>query len=71
MRGSKRGGGGSHRHENHKARGFLCNTGPDTLDNHRATKSAFNYGSLLARQRADDGPLLVVFGSLNPHPSSN
>ena len=28
--------------ENHKAKGFLSNTGPDPLKNHNATKPAFN-----------------------------
>ena len=37
--------------ENHKARVFLSNTGPDPQPNHKATKSAFNFGSLSARQR--------------------
>ena len=61
--------------KNHTNIGFLSNTGPDPLNNHKATKLAFNDGPSLARQRnaieiafcwrADDGPLLVVFGS--PH----
>ena len=46
--------------------GFLSNTGPDPLKNHKATKPAFNVGPPSARQRnaiymADDGPLKVVF----------
>ena len=59
--------------KNHKNIGFLSNTGPDPLQNHKATKPAFNVGPSSARQRnaiemavrsrADDGPLLVVFGS--------
>ena len=28
--------------ENHKNIGFLSNTGPDPLENHKATKPAFN-----------------------------
>ena len=28
--------------ENHKAIGFLINTGPDPMENHKATKPAFN-----------------------------
>ena len=54
---------------------FLSSTGPDHLNNHNATKPAFNVGPSFAhypnaiemafRWRADDGPLLVVFGS--PH----
>ena len=57
--------------KNHKNIGFLSNTGPDLLKNHKATKPAFNVWPSSARQRmafrwrADDGPLLVVFGS--PH----
>ena len=49
----------------------FSNTGP--LKNHKATKPAFNVGLSSARQRnailmvfrwrADDGPILVVFGS--------
>ena len=31
--------------------GFLSNTGPDPLKNHKATKPAFNVGSLSARER--------------------
>ena len=38
--------------ENHKAKGFLTNTGSDPLKNHKATKPAFS----------DGGPLLVVIG---------
>ena len=61
--------------KNHKNIGFLSNTGPDPLNNHKATKPAFNVGPSLARQRkaiemaffwgANVSPLLVVFGS--PH----
>ena len=61
--------------KNHKNIGFLSNTGPYPLNNHKATKPAFNVGPSLAHQRntismvfrwpADDGPLLVAFGS--PH----
>ena len=32
--------------------GFICDTGPDPLKNHKATKPAFNVG-----------PVIVVFGS--------
>ena len=35
---------------NHKNIGFLCNTSPDPLKNHKATKPAFNVGSSLAHQ---------------------
>ena len=58
--------------------GFLNNTGPDPLKNHKATKSAFNIGPSTAHMRnailmafhwhADDISLLVVIGS--PLPSS-
>ena len=37
--------------KNHKNLGFLSNTGPDLLKNHKATKPAFNVGPLSARQR--------------------
>ena len=53
--------------------GFLSNTDPDSLKDHKATKPEFNVGPSSARQRnaikmafrwrADDGPPLVVFGS--------
>ena len=49
--------------KNHKNIGFLSNTGPDPLKNHKATKPAFNVG-IAFRGRVDDGPLIVVlFGS--------
>ena len=35
--------------ENYKNIGFLSNTGPDPLKNHKATKQAFNVGPLIAR----------------------
>ena len=62
--------------KNHKNKGFLSNTGPDSLENKKTicTKPAFNVGPTSARQlnaiqmafrwRADDGPILVVFGSI-------
>ena len=37
--------------KNHKTLGFLSNTGPDPLKNHKATKPAFNVRPLSARQR--------------------
>ena len=37
--------------ENHKNIGFLCNTGPDPLKFHKATKPAFNVGPSSAHQR--------------------
>ena len=40
--GGSRGGGGALK--NHKNIGFLCDTGPDSLKNHKATKPAFNVG---------------------------
>ena len=51
--------------KNHRKLGFLSNTGPELLKNHKATKSAFNVGPTSAfRYRAIiDGPSLVVFGS--------
>ena len=52
---------------------FLNITGDDPLNNHKTIKPAFNVGPSKAlqrnttkmafRRRADDGPLLVVFGS--------
>ena len=36
--------------ENYKAIGFLSNTGPDSLENHKDTKPEFNIGSSSARQ---------------------
>ena len=60
----------------HKAIGFLSNTGPDPLENHKATMPAFYVGPTSARQRnaikmafrwrANDGPLIVVFESSLP-----
>ena len=47
-----------------KHRGFLSNTGPDPLKNHKATKPAFSVGPSMARQRirwrADDDSLIVM-----------
>ena len=37
--------------ENHKNIGFLINTGPDSLKNHKATKPAFNVRPPSAHQR--------------------
>ena len=58
--------------------GFISNTDPDPLKNHKATKSTFNVGPSSTRQgnaiemafcwRADDGTLIVLFGT--PLPSS-
>ena len=33
--------------KNHKNIGFLCNTGPNPLKNHKATKPAFNVGAII------------------------
>ena len=47
MCGSRRGGGGTgglDPPENHKNIGFLSNTSPDPLKNHKATPPAFNVG---------------------------
>ena len=37
--------------KNHKHIGFHSNTGPDPLENHKATKPAFNVGPSSARKR--------------------
>ena len=42
--------------------GFLSNTGKDPLNNHKATKPAFNVGPLSARQR---NTIEIVFRHLN------
>ena len=52
--------------KNHKNIGFISNTGPDPLKNHKGTKPVFNVGHSSARQRnailmafrwrADDDP---------------
>ena len=59
--------------KNHKILGFLSNSGIGPLKNCGATGPAFNVGPSLACQRkaiemafrwqADDGPLIVLFGS--------
>ena len=41
----------THTLKNHKAIGFLSNTGPDPLEMHKATKPTFNVGPPSARQR--------------------
>ena len=71
--GSRGGTGGPHPLKNHKNIGFLSNTGPDPLKNHKATKPVFNVWpssdgqrnaiSMAFRWRADDDPIVVVFGS--------
>ena len=46
--------------KNHKNIGFLSNTGPNPLINHKAIKPVFNVGPALAcQQTAKDGPLIV------------
>ena len=74
MRGSRGGGGGRGVRttlENHKTIKFLSNTGPDPLEDHKATKPGFNVGPTSTRinsnhltafhWRADFGPRLVVY----------
>ena len=51
MRGSRGGTGDLDPPKNHKNIGFLSNTGPDPLGNHKATKPAFIVVPSLARQR--------------------
>ena len=45
--------------ENHKAIGFLSITVPNPLENHKASKPAFNVGPLSARQRFAGGPMMA------------
>ena len=47
--------------ENHGNIGFLSNTGPEPLENHKATKPAFNVGPPLARQRNAGVPMKARF----------
>ena len=68
MGGSRGGGGRGSRspRKNHKNIEFLSNTGLDPLKNHKATKPAFNVGpssAMAFRWRADDGQILMIFGS--------
>ena len=58
---------------------FLSNTGPDPLKNHKLPSQHSMLGHHWpasephlngVRWRVDDGPLLMVFGSLDPLPSS-
>ena len=56
MRGSRGGGQGVlmepiYFSQNHKAKGFLSNTGPDPMKNHKATEPAFNVGPSMSHQR--------------------
>ena len=77
MRGSKRRAQEIRTHlKNYKNKGFLSNTSPDPLKTHKPTKPAFLLGydlhasetpfKMACRWRADDGPLIVVFGSFIP-----
>ena len=60
--------------------GFHCNTGPDPLKYHKATKPAFNVGPSSAHPakhrlngvcwRADDGQYIAVSGSSIPSPTA-
>ena len=52
-KGGSRGGGarGPDPPEKSQNKGFLSNTSPDSLENHKATKPAFNVGPSSARQR--------------------
>ena len=59
MGGSREGRGSGPPLKNHKNIGFLSNTDPDPLENHKATKHHLHG----FRWRADDGPLIVVFES--------
>ena len=49
--------------ENHKAIWFLISTGPVPMENHKATKSAFNVGpsSVSQRNALSGGPMMVRF----------
>ena len=80
MRGSRGESGLGHPLENHKSIRFLSNTS-DLLENYKATKPAFNVGSssvhqrnaiyIAFRWRANDYPLLVLFGyPLIPSPTN-
>ena len=74
IRGSRGGTGVQTHPEKSQKLGFLNNTGPDLLKNHKAAKPAFNVGPSSARQRMafhwqdDGGPLIASFG---PYPSPN
>ena len=60
--------GSGPRPEKSQNKGFLSNTGPDPLNNHKATKQVFNVGPSWARQqnaiygKGADGSLLLLFG---------
>ena len=44
--------------KNHKSIGFLSNTGSDPLNNHKATKPAFNVGPS-STWRSTGGPMMI------------
>ena len=54
MRGSRGGGGSGLPLNNHKAIGFLSKTGPDILENHKATKLVFNVGPSIESSVSND-----------------
>ena len=62
------GTGGSGPPENHKKLGFLNNTGPDPLKNHKATKPEFNVGPSF-KWRFAGGPMMTRL-AWNLDPSS-
>ena len=70
--------------KNHKNIGFLSNTSPDPMENHKVTctKPEFNAGPSSARKRnaikmasrwrADDGPLIALMDpTTSPHQLKN
>ena len=59
--GSRGGTSGLDPLKNHKNKGFLCNSCPDPLNNHKATKPAFNVGPSSAHQRnaTASGPMMA------------
>ena len=64
MRGSRVGTGGPPPFLENTDVGFLINTGPDPMENHKATFQFWaTIGPPAKRWWADDGPLLVVFRS--------
>ena len=82
--GESRGGGRGYRGcgpplKNHKYIGFLSNTGPNLLKNHKATKPEFNIGQSSARQtpfkwRFAGGPMMAhlkwYLAPISPHQST-
>ena len=57
--------------KNHKNIGFLSNTAPDPLKNHRATKPAFNVGPYNWCFAGGTIMVIVVFGSSIPSSTKN